>query len=62
MPAIDLYKSSRIKAVNNRRNGADFAVLSAKYGLIYPDRVIRDYEKILDPKGVKNSPSGYRIH
>ena len=53
MPAIDLYKSSRIKAVKNRRNGADFAVLSAKYGLIYPDRVIRDYEKILDPKGVK---------
>lgn len=53
MPAIDLYKSSRIKAVNNRRDGADFAVLSAKYGLIYPDRVIKDYEKILDSKGVK---------
>ncbi len=53
MPAIDLYKSSRIKAVYNRRDGADFAVLSAKYGLIYPDSIIKDYEQILDLKGVK---------
>ncbi|MEN6379376.1 MAG: DUF6884 domain-containing protein [Methanofastidiosum sp.] len=53
MPAIDLYKSSRIKAVNNRRDGADFAVLSAKYGLLYPDKIIKDYEQVLDLKGVK---------
>jgi len=53
MPAIDLYKSSRIKAVNNRRGGADFAVLSAKYGLLYPDKIIKDYEQVLDFKGVK---------
>ena len=53
MPAIDLYKSSRIKAVNNRRDGADFAVLSAKYGLLYPDKIIKDYEQVLDSKGVK---------
>ncbi|HII95166.1 MAG TPA: hypothetical protein HA367_05485 [Candidatus Methanofastidiosum sp.] len=53
MPAIDLYKSSRIKAVYNRRNGADFAVLSAKYGLLYPDKIIKDYEQVLDFKGVK---------
>ncbi len=53
MPAIDLYKSSRIKAVYKRRDGADFAVLSAKYGLIYPDKIIKDYEQILDFKGVK---------
>ena len=53
MPAINLYKSSRIKSVYNRRNGADFAVLSAKYGLLYPDKIIKDYEQILDFKGVK---------
>lgn len=51
MPAIALYKSSRIKAVYNRRDGADFAVLSAKYGLLYPDKIIKDYEQILDSKG-----------
>lgn len=53
MPAIDLYRSSRIKAVYNRRDGADFAVLSAKYGLIYPDLIITYYEKILDSKSMK---------
>lgn len=53
MPVIDLYKSSRIKAVNNRRDGADFAVLSAKYGLLYSDKIIKDYEQVLDLKGVK---------
>jgi len=52
MPAIALYKSSRIKAVYNRRGGADFAVLSAKYGLLYPDKIIKDYEQVLDSKGV----------
>ncbi len=51
--ALDLYKSSRIKAVYNRRNGADFAVLSAKHGLIYPDTLIKEYEKILDSKTAK---------
>jgi hypothetical protein len=53
MPAIDLYKSSRIKAVYNRRDGAEFAVLSAKYGLISPDSIIKDYEQILDSKGME---------
>ncbi len=53
MPAIDLYRSSRIKAVYNRRDGADFAVLSAKYGLIYPDLIITYYEQILDSKSMK---------
>ncbi|KYC45987.1 MAG: hypothetical protein APG12_00448 [Candidatus Methanofastidiosum methylothiophilum] len=53
MPAIDLYKSSRIKAVYNRKNGADFAVLSAKYGLMPPEKIIKDYEQILDSKGIK---------
>jgi len=50
MTAIDLYKSSRIKAVYNRKNGADFAILSAKYGLISPTKIIKDYEQILDSK------------
>lgn len=53
MAAIDLYKSSRIKAVYNRRGGADFAVLSAKYGLIYHDKILKDYEQILDSKTSK---------
>lgn len=53
MSAIALYKSSRIKAVYNRRDGADFAVLSAKYGLLYPDKIIKDYEQVLDSKGAK---------
>ena len=53
MPSIDLYKSSRIKAVYNRRDGADFAVLSAKYGLLYPEKIIKDYEQVLDSKGAK---------
>jgi len=53
MAAIDLYKSSRIKAVFNRKDGADFAVLSAKYGLIFPDKIIKDYEQILDSKSTK---------
>lgn len=53
MAAIDLYKSSRIKAVYNRRGDADFAVLSAKYGLIRPDKILKDYEQVLDPKGAK---------
>ena len=53
MPAISLYKSSRIKAVYNKRDGADFAVLSAKYGLLYPDKLIKDYEQVLDSKGIK---------
>ena len=57
MPAIDLYKSSRIKAVYNRRDGADFAVLSAKYGLLYSDRIIKDYEQVLDSKGVNKLKS-----
>ena len=53
MAAIDLYKSSRIKAVYNRRGVADFAVLSAKYVLIRPDKILKDYEQVLDPKGAK---------
>ncbi|MCC7573699.1 MAG: hypothetical protein KO464_10025 [Candidatus Methanofastidiosum sp.] len=53
MPAINLYKSSRIKAVYNRKNGADYAILSAKYGLLYPDTIVKDYEQILDSKGMK---------
>lgn len=53
MAAIDLYKSSRIKAVYNRRGDADFAVLSAKYGLIRPDKILKDYEQVLDSKGAK---------
>ncbi len=53
MPAINLYKSSRIKAVYNRKNGADYAILSAKYGLLYPDTIIKNYEQILDSKGMK---------
>ena len=47
MPACKLYKSPRIKAVYNRTQGCDFAILSAKYGLVEADRVIAPYEQVM---------------
>ena len=38
-PAWQLYKSPRIRAVHNRRNGHDMCILSTKYGLVaYRDK------------------------
>jgi len=45
MEAYKLYKSSRVKAVYNRRRGCDMAILSAKYGLVDANDVIEPYDK-----------------
>ena len=46
--AIDLYKSARIKAVYNRREGCDMAILSAKYGLVDSESFIKDYNEVMN--------------
>jgi hypothetical protein len=46
-PAWKLYKSPRIRAVYNRRDGNDMAILSSKYGLIDAEEVLEPYEKVL---------------
>jgi len=50
MMAHQLYKSSRITAVYNRRSGCDMAILSAEYGLIGAEEVIAPYERVMDEK------------
>lgn len=50
MEAYKLYKSSRIKAVYNRKQGCDMCILSAKYGLVDAEKVIGPYEKVMDEK------------
>jgi hypothetical protein len=51
--AIELYRSPRIKAVYNRRNDCDMAILSAKYGLVDSEEIIESYEQILDVNRVE---------
>ena len=51
--AVDLYESSRIRAVYNRRSGCDMAILSSKYGLVDSQTIIKGYEEILTPERVK---------
>jgi len=46
-PAWQLYKSPRIRAVYNRKNGHDMCILSTKYGLVDAERVIEPYEETL---------------
>ena len=48
MPAYRLYKSSRIKAVYNRRCGSDMCILSAEYGLVNAHKTIKPYERVMD--------------
>ena len=50
MPAYKLYKSSRIKAVYNRRSGFDMCILSAEYGLVNAHRTIKPYERLMDER------------
>jgi hypothetical protein len=52
-PAWKLYKSPRIRAVYNRRNGHDMAILSSKYGLVYADEIIEPYEEVLTKQRTK---------
>jgi len=53
MPAYKLYKSARIKAVYNRRNGCDMAILSAEYGLVGVYKTIKPYERVMDERRAK---------
>ena len=46
-PAFQLYRSPRIKAVYNRRNGQAMAILSARYGLVKAEQIIEPYEQAL---------------
>ena len=46
-PAWQLYKSSRVRAVYNRRMGHDMCILSTRFGLVEADRVIEPYEETL---------------
>jgi len=48
--AVDLYYSSRIKAVYNRRSGCDMAILSARYGLVDSEKVIAYYQEVMNSK------------
>lgn len=48
--AVDLYLSSRIRAVYNRKGGCDMAILSSRYGLVDSQMVIEDYDDILTPE------------
>lgn len=50
MPAYKLYKSSRIKAVYNRRCGHDMGILSSEYGLVNANEIIKPYERVMDEK------------
>jgi len=51
--AVELYRSPRIKAVYNRRNDCDMAILSAKYGLVDSEEIIGSYEQTLDVNRVE---------
>ena len=56
-PAIKLYRSPRIKAVYNRSEGADFYILSAKYGLVPAHQVLEPYDEVMTfQKAVKLAP------
>ena len=48
MEAYRLYRSSRIKAVYNRRGDCDMFILSSEYGLIGAHQIIAPYERIMD--------------
>lgn len=57
MEAYKLYKSSRIKAVYNRRKGCDMAILSAKYGLVDASAIIEPYDaKMTEESVIKIMP------
>lgn len=51
--AVDIYLSSRIRAVYNRRSGCDMAIVSSKFGLVDSQAIIEDYEEILTAERIK---------
>lgn len=62
--AEDLYQSQLFKAsvAWAKANGKEWAILSAKYGLVWPDEVIESYElKLSGPDSLRNlKPNYYR--
>jgi hypothetical protein len=54
MPARDLYCSAWFQKARAfvEREGADWFILSAKYGLVEPDRVIAPYDETLMDKTI----------
>lgn len=47
MPAWKIYKSSRIKAVYNRKGDHDMYILSAEHGLLPSEKIIEPYNRII---------------
>ena len=50
LPAWQLYKSPRIKAVYNRKGDNDMFILSAEHGLIPAEKVTSPYNRLMDER------------
>jgi len=50
LPAWQLYKSPRIKAVYNRKGDVDMFILSAEFGLVPAEKIITPYNRLMDEK------------
>ena len=48
MEAYKLYRSSRIRAVYNRRRGNDMYLLSAKNGLVGAHEIMEPYDRLMN--------------
>ena len=48
MRARQIYTSTRIKAVYNRRADKDMYILSAEHGLLFSEKVIEPYNRIVN--------------
>jgi len=54
LPAIQRYRSDRIKSVHNAAmsSGLEFLILSGKFGILKPSDLIRCYDHLLQPSEV----------
>ena len=50
LPAWQLYKSPRIKAIYNRKKNHDMYILSAEHGLVRAEQILAPYNRIMDEK------------
>ena len=50
MPAWKLYKSSRIKAVYNRKGNHEMCILSAEHGLLQAEKITVPYNRLMDER------------
>lgn len=55
LPALQLYKSTRIKEVHAKaqEDNCSFAILSGKYGIVLPNTLIPFYDHLLQENEVK---------